>query len=77
MQEIINDHFKVGQRYRGMVNGAELTVGKIQEVGTYETPYGGLYTVSETQIHFRDEKTGAIYPTGLETAKRLLLLVEE
>lgn len=78
MTKIINDNFEAGQRYRGMVNGAELTVEEIKEAGTYESPYGYTYTVESTQIRFRDAKTGAIHETGLETAKRLLLeLVEK
>lgn len=78
MTKIINDHFEVGQKYVGMVNGAELTVAAIQEAGTYDSPYGYQYTVSRTQIHFRNEKSGAVHCTDLETAKRLLLhLVKE
>lgn len=73
MSKIITDHFEVGQRYLGMVNGVDLTVEKIKEAGTYESPYGYTYTVERTQICFRDEKTGAIHEIGLETAKRLLL----
>lgn len=73
MTKIINDHFEVGQKYRGMVNGAELTVEAIKEAGTYQSPRGYTYTVESTLICFRDVKTGAIHETGLETAKRLLL----
>lgn len=73
MMKIVNDHFEVGQKYRGMVNGAELTVAAIKEAGTYNSPHGYTYTVESTQICFRDEKTGAIHEVGLETAKRLLL----
>lgn len=75
--KIINDRFEVGQKYRGMVNGVVLTVAKIQEAGTYETPQGWQITVSRTQIHFRDKKNGAIFHTELETAKRLLLELVE
>lgn len=77
MLNIINDHFEVGQKYIGMVNGAELTVVSIKEAGTYESPLGYQYTLSQTQILFRDEKSGIIHCTNMETAKRLLLLVKE
>lgn len=55
--KIINDDFEVGRRYVGMVNGAELIVEKIHR----------------GQIHFRDEKSGKVFVTGAENAKRLLL----
>ena len=71
--KIINDHFKVGQEYVGMMNGTPFTVVKIQPPGRYENKYGYFDTVKRTLIHFRDENTGRVYIKELETAKRLLL----
>ena len=83
MGKIINDHFEVGQRYRGMVDGAELKVVGIKEAGTYEMQhaYTGTrytYTLKSAHICFQDVKTGASFEIGMDTAKRLLLrLIEE
>lgn len=75
--KIINDHFEVGQKFISMVNGEELTVERIQEAGTYETPYGCKYTLKQALIHFRSEKTWKTYGTDIETAKRLQLRLVE
>lgn len=68
MRKIINDAFEVGQRYIGMVNGAELTVVDVKDTGAY---------AKNKHICFRDAKTGALYEVGLEMAKRLLLRPEK
>lgn len=70
---IVNEQFEAGQRYAGMVNGEIFTISNIREAGKYKTKSGGVYTVTQTLVEFRSEKTGDVYQLELESAKRLLL----
>lgn len=63
--QIINKDFKIGERYVGEINGAELEVTKIHRI-----PSRFKYI---DVIEFMDSKTGKKFETDLEWAKRLLL----
>ncbi len=57
----INREFKVGERYRGLVSGHVFTVVEVRKPGEYTTPSGGMYSLRQQTIVFRDEKTGKAY----------------
>ena len=63
--QIINKDFKVGERYVGEINGAELEVTKIRRIPS-------KFKFIDV-IEFMDLKTGKKFETDLEWAKRLLL----
>lgn len=75
--KIINEHFEVGQRYAGMVDG---TVFLVADILANERLIHLGYTnelyhqrTNTPQICFVDERTGHQFWHDLEWAKRLLL----
>jgi len=70
---IYNENFKVGEKYKSLVNGITFSVvGRIPP-GSYTTESGAQYEVSQPHVVFLCEKDGRLREVVLETAKRLQL----
>lgn len=71
--KIINNEFRVGQRYIGRINKRVFRVIEVKEPGRYLTKTGGVYWTKYRTVVFLDEKTKKSYETVFETAQCLLL----
>ena len=70
---IYNENFKVGEKYKSLVNGITFSVvGRIPP-GSYTTESGTQYEVSQPLVVFLCEKDGRLREVVLETSKRLQL----
>ena len=70
---IYNEAFKVGDKYKGLVNGIAFSVVGLIPPGWYTTQSGVQYKVSRPNVVFLCEKDGRLREVVLETAKRLQL----
>ena len=73
MNSIMNEDFKVGDKFIGLINGVRLIVKKIGLRKGYGTESGNIRQDNITYITFQDTNTGKTYETNLSNAKRLLL----
>ena len=72
--DIINKDFRIGERYKGTVNGGLFSVVKVgREHKEYAMPNDRLRVFERDVVTFRSEKSGLLFPVEFRSAQRLLL----
>lgn len=70
---ILNPEIRVGDIFRGSVDGSLMEVSDIKEKGLYYSPDGRAIERKETLVIMKEPKTGRSFETNLITAQTLLM----
>lgn len=70
---VINPTIRIGDVYKGCVDGTCLEICDIKERGRYYSPDGRIIDRKETLVAMKDRKTDRIFETNLITAQTLLM----